>query len=411
MNCILYSKCVRVFLSYSLIALLYCSMGVERYTVQAQTVDHTQKLVASPQAQALWAALHKKLSDLGKRQAEHDKLPKNSLIPFKKDQKNNAKKLKNITERLLKELQVSGLDPILKEREKIKGKLKSKSLAIIKAKEDMIGAPDKGGLFKKSRSDYQDKITTLQKEIIQGENKLKKTIDKIHLQFTKMGLRVQKRQVQDLFTVVSGKTMRTFMIRFSNLKLLSDVIAYLIQENQSTQGYANQAKRYYAIYVALISMMVEVHKDALNKIEKQHIPSLDKLKKRTELQVKNTKDLMSKPEFANKLELLKNNLQIQNKLIAASQNYRVYLENQKKQLEMSSKDLTSQFKVALNTYQTISLAQSLVGEIQKGIKDLRDLHTLTLPKMIPLSDEKLQNEFELVGGHLENKSIQGWDKK
>ena len=64
--------------------------------------------------------------------------------------------------------------------------------------------------------------------------------------------------MQDLFTVVSGETMQTFLIRFSNLRLLSDVIAYLIQSNQSTQGYATQAKRYYAIYVALVMMMIEV---------------------------------------------------------------------------------------------------------------------------------------------------------
>ena len=81
----------RSFRSYALIGLFYC-IGILAFlgsytTVQAQANNTTQKLAASPQAHALWAALHKKLSDLGERQAEHDKLPKSSFNPFKKSQK------------------------------------------------------------------------------------------------------------------------------------------------------------------------------------------------------------------------------------------------------------------------------------------------------------------------------------
>ena len=155
-------------------------------------IESKSQAFDSPQVQSLWSNLHKKLTELGKRYAEHDSLPKNSLIPFKKDQKNNKKKINKITQKLLVELQVSQLDPLLKKRQKIHKNIEKLAGQIMKNKEKMIGAPQKGKLFTKSRQDYQDRITANQKQIQKYQQDLKDNLEAIYQQFLKMGIKINQ---------------------------------------------------------------------------------------------------------------------------------------------------------------------------------------------------------------------------
>ena len=126
-----------------------------------------------------------------------------------------------------------------------------------------------------------------------------------------MGLSITQAQVNDLFVVITGESMRNFFIRFSNLRILSEVIAHHISKSQSGQGYAGQAKRYYAIYVALVYMLVEIHEVTIKKINEEHIPKVEELAKQTETQINETEVLLNRPDQASNREVFEKNLAIQ----------------------------------------------------------------------------------------------------
>ena len=120
---------------------------------------------------------------------------------------------------------------------------------------------------------------------------------------------------------------------------------------------------------------------------------------------------MSQPGQAVNQATYKQNLSIQKKLLRANENYRKYLTTQHQRLQKASTDLKLRFDGVLNTYRTISMAETLLTAIKSGVKDISDLQTLTLPEMLPLSNDKLHDEFKLVTGKLEGDSFQDWEKR
>jgi hypothetical protein len=346
----------------------------------------------------LWGELHQDLESLGKLHGQHSRLPKSKW--FGNSQKKNTKKINKMTRGIIEELNLSPINEVLEEREKILKKIKAKEKKVIKLKEKRSFAPKEDKILVTSQAEYDEKIKKVTGQIKVLKESLASTISKIHVIFKRMGLEIKRRQVEDLFGVVSGETMRDFLVRFSNLKLLSELIANLIKESPNSGEYANQARKYYGVYVALEWMMIEAHRVAAERIGSVHIPKIEALLNKTNKQVENTMLLISQTESEQSKEILNANLKTQQKLESASKNYRTYLETQQMQINDTVKRLEEKFKTTLNTYQTVDLAQSLVMAMKNGVKDIQDLQKLKLPKMIPISSDELQNDFNTVSQQL-----------
>ena len=91
---------------------------------------------------------------------------------------------------------------------------------------------------------------------------------------------------------------------------------------------------------------------------------------------------------------------MQRKLAQAAKSYEGYLLAQSKKISEARDALKLRLSAVLNTYQTVTLSTGLVSAIRAGVRDIGELQTLGLPKLLPLSDEKLQGEFEIVGREL-----------
>ena len=392
------------------ISLFASSLFATSAFAQAEEKNKLSAQAQSEEVRELWDDLHKELHALGEKWGKHHKLPPSSWLP-KETQKSNKKKIDKLAARLLEGVGSSPLDKVLKERASIVKKITAKEKEIANLEEKSFSAPDKGGMFTKTRATYQKKITERKGEVTQLNRDLGVVMVKIRKTFEEMGLKISQNQVNDLFVVISGDSMREFFIRFSNLRLLSEVIAHHITRSQSGKGYAGQAKRYYAIYVALVYMLMEAHQKTVQKITDVHIPKINSLVKNTDEQIAQTESLMSQPQQAVNRATFEQNLAIQKKLKAASERYKKYLQTQQQRLQKASSDIQLRFDAVLNTYQTISLADSLVSAIKSGVKDISDLQSLTLPKMLPISDDKLKDEFKLVTGKLEGDDFKQWDKR
>ena len=121
--------------------------------------------------------------------------------------------------------------------------------------------------------------------------------------------------------------------------------------------------------------------------------------------------MLNRPDQASNREIFEKNLAIQNRLLTANKNYKKYLLTQKQKIEQTSKGLQLRFEAVLNTYRTISLAESLLSTIKSGVKSINDLQNLSLPEMLPLSDEKLHEEFKLITGKLESDPSLEWNQR
>jgi hypothetical protein len=362
-------------------------------------------------AQSLWDDLHKELQGLGERVAQQEKLPKASLLhPFRNNKKRNGKKIKKITVKLMESLGASPLDKLLKQRLKLIAKHQKIINKIAKLEESKIGAPEKAGLFGTSKSDIDKKIKGKQDQLKKLGQDHQALLGDVKKTFKSMGLTLTHQQVQDLFGIISGDTMKDFFVQFSNLRLLSETIDYLLKKN-SGAGYSKLAKRYYAVYVALIHMLINAHEVTLERMQNIHIPKVKELMKQTQAQMKNTEALMKDPKHAMNLEIYKQNLGVQRQLAQAAKSYETYLFDQSKKIGEAREALKLRFSAVLNTYQTVTLSTGLITAIRSGVKDISELQNLGLPKLLPLSDEKLQGEFKLVTRELSGDTIDAWKRR
>lgn len=384
------------------ITLLCLSALYTPQTVYAEPAEPAAPLegVDAEHAQDVWDDVHKKLQDLGERVANQEKLPESSILhPFRNNKKRNQKKVDKLTVKLLESLGASPLDPLLKKRRQQVKKRQEIIKAIAKLEESRIGLPEKGGLFKTSKADVDKKIKAKREELKKLAQAQEALFTEVRSTFKSMGLMLTPSQVRDLFGVISGDTMRGFFVQFSNLRLLSDIIDHLLRKNTGP-GYSELAKRYYAIYVALIYMLVNAHEATLDGLSQVHLPKVRDLMKQTEAQMQSTRALLQDPKHATNRTIYEENLAVQRKLAQAAKSYEGYLLAQSKKISEARDALKLRLSAVLNTYQTVTLSTGLVSAIRAGVRDIGELQTLGLPKLLPLSDEKLQGEFEIVGREL-----------
>jgi len=372
-------------------------------TAQAEQQAASQE--RDQRAQALWDQLHEELSELGERVGDHDSLPEPSLFkPFSNNKKRNQSKITQLTVQLMEGLGGSPLEPLLKKREELISRKQKLNKRLIKLEEESFGAPKEGGLFKKDKHDYEEAIKAKRAEIKALESEYQNLLTEFRLCFESMGVKLSQQQVRDLFSVISGDTMREFFVQFSNMKLLSQVIAHMITTS-SAKGYTQQAKRYYAIYLALIHMLIEAHKGTVERIEKLHIPRVRELIVRTRKQLLATEQLMTDPKAISERSTYEQNFELQSTLLKAAQNYEAYLGQQAQQITDARQLLQVKFDAVLNTYQTVSLSSSLLSSIRSGLDDISKLQELTLPELVPLSTDKLHGELTLVTDELNDSPV------
>ena len=102
---------------------------------------------------------------------------------------------------------------------------------------------------------------------------------------------------------------------------------------------------------------------------------------------------------------------MQRQLAQAAKSYEGYLFAQAKKIGEARDGLKLRFSAVLNTYQTVTLSTGLISAIRSGVKDISELQNLGLPQLLPLSDEKLQGEFQLVTRELSGDTLDAWKRR
>lgn len=372
-----------------------------------ETPAQAERVLNAAETQRLWDELHAALEALGALVGAHNKLPHKTLNPFDADQTSNQKKIDAAVDKLLKQIGGSPLDALVAKRDAITRKIDELEKAVGALEERTFGAPDKGGLFDETKHTLTKQIEKRRAEIEQERAAGAQVMEELRQAFTRLGVALSPQQVSDMFEVVSGAEMRTFFVRFANLRMLSELMGYFLKKTQGGQGYSGQAKKYYAVYVAIVRMLVEIHADVLKRLRETHMTRLTALITESKAQVSSTEALLKDPAQAMSKALLEQNLEVQRRLVGAAESYHAYLGQQAQKVEEALTRLSNLLVAVVNTYETVSLSESLVVAIRAGMKDISELQALALPEMIPLSNEGLQSEFKLVGGQLGDKIDMG----
>ena len=105
----------------------------------------------------------------------------------------------------------------------------------------------------------------------------------------------------------------------------------------------------------------------------------------------------------NRLARLQQNLEAQDTVIKAGRSYTQHLEGQLVKLAQAETQLKRHQAIALNTYETVSLASSMLSVVKKSIEDLNTIQSMELPDMLPLETERIRSEFQIISKRLRGK--------
>ena len=351
-------------------------------------------------ARDAWNGVRGTLMRIVDRKDRQPDLPKSSW--FGEDRKSNKRKINELMDEALSHLEITELSKHRKAYSGLDASIRKSKSLIAECMEKRITAPAETGLveqlWKTTRSEYDAKIKKLEENIEEYEKAQKEIVEKMRTEMARMGVRVTNQQTANLLLVVSGDSFLDLSSSFHNIKQLTDVLAELVRENEK---YIQNSKRYYGMYVSLVGILLHAHKRARNDIEKNYIPQIEGILEDTKGAAEKTNELIDEhKDDPQALERLRRNIEAQAVVTKAAESYLVHLNGQLVRLTEAQAGVRKQYEIALNTYQTVDIAASLLDVIKTSLRDLGALRSMQLPEMLPLETERIREQFQSISDQL-----------
>jgi exonuclease VII large subunit len=185
------------------------------------------------------------------------------------------------------------------------------------------------------------------------------------------------------------------------------------------------AKRYYAVYVAIISLSLDIYTHTREKLTGEHLSRVDQLrekltkvtlstKKLIQSEQKNLKNSKRVLQRSSKKELieadideakryitqLKSNLEVQTKALEGVLAYRKHILTQAEEIKRTTQRIARRYRIAENTYKTVTIGTSQFELMREGLRDLSNLQKIQVPAMVPLAGDRITNHLEIITKHL-----------
>jgi hypothetical protein len=379
--------------------------------------------------EGMWHTLYETLEKLTEHHSKQEQLPHFSwLSPLREDKESNLDKLRSLSERLLIELGNPKITSLRNQYFELKSKINDDLIAAKKASEDSYLAPAKEEVYfwQSHRGDYEELKKKKESAVKAHQQEQQQLIVRCHDELVRLGIELTSKQVEQLFKLSSGDLMLTLFATFAQLNLLGDYVTERMQAAKTDESYAYLSKRYYAVYVAIISLSLDIHNFTRDKLLSDHLNRLDQLRDRlnkvirsTQVLIKNEKvqlirfkrqlNTSSADKKANiRLEIeeakryinqLKSNLTVQENATDGALAYRKHILKQSEEIKRTAKKIARRFKIAFNTYQTVLIGTNQFNLMKEGLRDLSNLQKIQVPAMVPLAGERITNHLEMITKH------------
>lgn len=374
----------------------------------------------------LWSEWHQILRQLTKRQFNQDHLPEPSwLNVFSEDKSSNLKKIQSMTQQILGHLKNSKAQQLKTNYFDLKTQIEEEHEEALRLADDRYVAPEEGEhqFWEKHKGHYTELIQRKQEAIEALKKEQNQIIQDSHDFLLSIGIELSTAQVEHLFKMSSGDLMLDLFVTFAHLNLLGELVTDRMRASQNDLAYVKNSEQYYSIYVALVTLSLDIHKETHRQIIEEHIPkvnmliqSLHKITKETHMILKDEKKKLRRqaiPLNKTLIDQLQKNLKVQKVALEGAKAYQVHLAAQANEIKRGSELIARRLRVAVNTYKTVRLSTNQLDLIEEGLRDLSNLRRIQLPAMIPLANERVQSQLDVIVKHMngEQSIIQKWKTK
>ena len=321
---------------------------------------------------------------------------------FLSEEGSRARELQELTTELLGHLRQSEAQRLKGQYFRLRDDIETARLESVRLAEDSHLAPSEGEawFFQNSKADYAE-LVKLKKEAVKAmRQEQAQLMQDCHDHLVGLGVELSDAQVKQLFAMKSGAAIFDLIVTFAHLNLLLEVVTERIAPSSQGEVYATESERYYAIYVALIGLSLDIHRATKERLIKEDLKELDELGTYLKTLIRETRQHLQREVKAkregseNIIASYHENLKTQLEIARDAKEYRGIITSQLKSLESVERELERQWDLAFNTYETARLSKSYYTIVNRGLRDLNNLRQLKMPNMIPLMSERLSDKLD-----------------
>lgn len=240
------------------------------------------------------------------------------------------------------------------------------------------------------KANYDLKIAKQNAKIKNIKANKQSLIREVQFRLSEFGVDVTDDQVEALLVKVNANDILSMSTTFP---VIAKFATHLGEITQNTGEDLVSAKKYYGMYVLLLELQLFIQDQYIDRLENEFIPKIDQLKERSIELISNTKDLMRKSSKKPR-EIFANNLESQEFTLKAINLYKSQLISDLSKVKKAKAKLSEDYKVAMNTYETVDLSFNVSALINANSNLFKDVMTLQAPELIPFENTKLKEEFE-----------------
>ncbi len=251
-----------------------------------------------------------------------------------------------------------------------------------------ISAPEKSyNPLATTRKGYQDKIAATKAAIEQHTADIQAEKDKLVSQLGRIGLKLDKDQIDILLESITGDEFIRVSIIFDNAKNFALELESLTEK---TGEDLDAAKRYYGVYLMLLKSVNRLQNKFIEKVDDEYYPKLEAFAEQAQQNIIEAEKAIAAGGDPN---ILENNIASNRVTYDAVMLYKSGLAHQKHQMMTANLECKRNILTAVNTYRTASLSKDVASLLATSRRAFDSITNLTVPDLRPFENLKVKEAF------------------
>ena len=335
-------------------------------------------------------ALRMEVDDFLALIAQREKAPKLSFLILQKSKKDYQLDINGI---------LTELEPILfdgevinftKNIDKLRRDLENLEREKSLGKEQLLFAPDVGGLFTKSKADVKSDLEQIDGKIYQTRRSLDEYQFQLKRKLSELGIDISRKQIEILTTRVDGENLAQSFALFDVTKQMLQSLQLLMTD---TEFNSATYLKYYGILIILVEFNDFLQQKYIADINEKYLPSLGTIEIDVRQTLGFTRKTLDEAEESSNKALLRSNIVASETTLDIIQTYREVLLKQKEKLNFANKKTRERASVAYSSYDTALNAANLIELIRQADVNFDEIFNLQVPEIIEFDTGAMQNIY------------------
>ncbi len=272
----------------------------------------------------------------------------------------------------------------------LNNKISKLKLDIIEYREKKVGAPLKSMIYT-TQDGYDEKIKNTKDEINIYTNDINIVQNNLKKYFSDIGVNLTEEQIDVLLTKVDGDDIIQLTLVLEVLKQITNQLMMILQDSGEELEHA---KKYYAMHLISIELVVHMYQKYIDKVDNIYLPKLNKIMDEAENMVKKTKSSRDRDRDTGHKAIYNKNIEAQTLTLKASRLYMQYLMDGKKRIIEAQKISKNNLELARNTYNTVSLSAELYAVMLDSKKIFNKLMEIQIPDILPFENLQMKSKYK-----------------